>query len=161
MTHKLFGLAAAAAVSLSLLTGCPAEERTETTTTTTTTVSEAPASPAATALPSASASASTQTAVSPGASAPVAAPAASTPAGKATPAGHVDAKAIFSQKCAGCHGANGGGAVGPALSNVDARGDAHIKEFIVNGSPNKVMPAFGQQLKPEEVDALVTYVKTL
>lgn len=160
MTHKLFGLAAAAAVSLSLLTGCPAEERKETTTTTTTTT-ETALSPAATPLPSAAASASTQTAVSPGASAPVAAPVASVPAGKATPAGHVDAKAIFSQKCAGCHGANGGGAVGPALSNVDAKGDAHIKEFIVNGSPNKVMPAFGAQLKPEEVDALVTYVKTL
>lgn len=149
MTHQLFGLGAIAAVSLALLTGCPAEETSETTTTTTATT-ETSASPAATA-PVASPVAS-----------PLASPAATaTPGRKAVPETHVDAKAIFSQKCAGCHGANGGGAVGPALSNVDARGDAHIADYIVNGSPNKVMPAFGQQLKAEEVDALVTYVKTL
>ena len=83
------------------------------------------------------------------------------PGGSAeVPASHVDAKAIFSQKCSGCHGANGGGGMGPALSNVEAKGDEFIRMRIVEGSPEKGMPAF-KQLKPEEVDALVTYVKTL
>src|SRR5690606_7918336 len=122
-----------------LLTGCPAEETPETTSTTTT----------------------TETVASPAASAEAPPAASATPGRRVVPAAHVDAKAIFAQKCAGCHGANGGGSVGPALSNVDARGDADIADYIVNGSPNKVMPAFGQQLKAEEVDALVLYVKTL
>ena len=76
-------------------------------------------------------------------------------------AGGVDAKAIFSQKCAGCHGATGGGGMGPALGSVEAKGDEHIKKLIVEGSPTKGMPAFGPQLNAEEIDALVAYVKTL
>lgn len=86
-------------------------------------------------------------------------------AGAASPAAGtaVDAKAIFASKCAACHGANGGGGVGPNLANVEAKGDAHIKDLIVNGSPAKGMPAFGKQgmLTDAEIDALVSYVKTL
>jgi mono/diheme cytochrome c family protein len=139
MTHSLFRLAAATVAGLTLLTGCPAEERTETTTTTTTTENATPA---------------------PTAGSPSAPAGATSPAGSAIPASHVDAKAIFSQKCSGCHGANGGGSVGPALTNVEAKGDEHIKSYITNGSPNKVMPAF-KELGANEVEALVTYVKTL
>jgi mono/diheme cytochrome c family protein len=106
MKHPLFGMTAAVA-SLSLLTGCPAEEKKETS--------------------------STATA----------------------------SKAIFAQKCSGCHGANGGGGMGPALGNVEAKGDAFIKNRITNGSPEKGMPPFKDQLKPAEIDALVAYVKSL
>lgn len=144
MTHKLFGLAAAAAVSLSLLTGCPAEEKkNETTTTTTTTTEGSPA--AASAAPTAGTTAT----------------ASSAPANKMAAASTIDAKAIFAQKCSGCHGANGGGGMGPALGNVEAKGDAFIKNRITNGSPEKGMPPFGAQLKPAEIDALVQYVKSL
>lgn len=139
MKTKMFGLAAV--VSLALLTGCPSGEGEqtgstaspagETTTTTTTTTTETTSTDAA------------------------------SPAGEQHAAAGVDAKAIFSQKCAGCHGATGGGGMGPALGDVEAKGDAHIKNVITNGSPTKGMPAFGPQLKAEEIDALVAYVKTL
>ena len=75
----------------------------------------------------------------------------------------IDAKAIFSQKCAGCHGANGGGGMGPSLQHVAAKGDPFIRTRIMKGSATKGMPAFGDSgmLKAPEVDALVAYVKTL
>lgn len=130
---KTMTIGLAALMSLALLTGCPQGEGEQTGT----------ASPAA-----------TETAAT-GAS-----PAAEGAASPATTAA-VDASAIFSQKCAGCHGANGGGGMGPALQNVEAKGDEAIHDRIVNGSPDKGMPAFGSQLSDAEVDALVAYVKTL
>ena len=130
MKQSLFRVAAAASVSLMLLTGCPAEERQETgTTTETTTETTATGEAAAT--------------------------------GETTTAATVDAAAIYSQKCAGCHGANGGGGMGPALGAVEEKGDDHIRNLIVNGSPEKGMPAFGSQLSEAEVAAMVNHVKSL
>lgn len=89
---------------------------------------------------------------------------------------------VFAAKgCAGCHGATGGGGVGPALANGDAKitfpdEAAHI-EWVENGSvnrkgqpygdPNRAggqrvaksggMPAFKGQLTEEEIKAVVTY----
>lgn len=132
MKQSLFRVAAAASVSLMLLTGCPAEERQETgTPTETTATGEAP--------------------VATGESA----------ATGETTAATVDAAAIYSQKCAGCHGANGGGGMGPALGAVEEKGDDHIRNLIVNGSPEKGMPAFGSQLSEAEVAAMVNHVKSL
>jgi mono/diheme cytochrome c family protein len=167
MKLKMFGLAAAAAVSLSLLTGCPAEEKKETTTTTTTTTTEG-ASPVASADAAASPAASADaghgtTAVSPAASsAATAAPAAgaSAPAATQQAAAAGDGAAVFSKNnCAACHGAKGEGAVGPNLQNVEAKGDAHIRTTIENGKG--AMPAFKDQIKGAELDALVAYVKSL
>ena len=133
MKQSLFRVAAAASVSLMLLTGCPAEERQETgTTTETTATGEAP--------------------VATGESAAT---------GETTTASTVDAAAIYSQKCAGCHGANGGGGMGPALGAVEEKGDDHIRNLIVNGSPEKGMPAFGSQLSEAEIAAMVNHVKSL
>lgn len=174
MKHKLFGLAAAAAVGLTLLTGCPAEEKKETTTTTTTTETSAAPSAAAsgettttttttTGSPAATASAEAGASAAPSAaaSAGTTGAASAAPANKMAAAGNVDAKAIFAQKCSPCHGATGGGGMGPNLTNVEAKGDAFIKNRIENGSPAKGMPPFKGQLKPEEIDALVAYVKSL
>lgn len=71
------------------------------------------------------------------------------------------AGAMFSRKCAGCHGANGGGGLGPSLAGVEAKGDAEIRARIRDGSPTKGMPAFGTTIAPAELDALVEYVKGL
>lgn len=68
---------------------------------------------------------------------------------------------MFTQKCAGCHGANGGGGLGPSLAGVEAKGDAFIRERILDGSPTKGMPAFREILPTRDVDALVRYVKGL
>ncbi|MFP5501717.1 MAG: c-type cytochrome, partial [Candidatus Sericytochromatia bacterium] len=72
-----------------------------------------------------------------------------------------EAQAFFQSRCAACHGGEGQGGVGPALTGVDARGDAFIATMIRDGSPNKGMPAFGAQLSPEELANLVAYVKSL
>lgn len=68
---------------------------------------------------------------------------------------------MFTQKCAGCHGANGGGGLGPSLAGVEAKGDAFIRARILDGSPTKGMPAFRETLPARDVDALVRYVKGL
>jgi cytochrome c oxidase cbb3-type subunit III len=63
--------------------------------------------------------------------------------------------------CAGCHGAAGGGGIGPPLADDDwiyGGSDANIYATIVQGRPNG-MPAFG--LSGEAVWKLAAYVKSL
>jgi cytochrome c551 len=164
MNHLLFGLAAAAAVSLTLLTGCPAEEKKETTTTTTTTTTETSAAPAEGTMGAASPAASAEThAASPAATTPAsAAPAAgaSAPAATQKAAAAGDGAAVFTKNnCAACHGAKGEGAVGPNLTKVEAKGDDYIRTTILNGKG--AMPAFKGQIEGAQLDALVAYVKSL
>lgn len=62
--------------------------------------------------------------------------------------------ALFSDNCAGCHGAGGGGGSGPDIrgeDNVD-----RIKAQIESGGDG--MPAFSGQLTPDQIDALAQYV---
>ena len=104
--------------------------------------------------------------------------------------GPPDGSSIFANNCSSCHGATGGGGVGPKLAGgevtktfpdkyADGTTDgveAHI-DWVTNGSgPHKGqgygdparegglhiaatggMPAFGGQLSPEEIEAVVTY----
>lgn len=147
MSHRpsrIIAMAAASALGLALLAGCPAEEKkdtgaaspgTATTTTTTTTTTTASAAP--------------MTATSPAA-------ATTTSAGSLE-----EGKTLFAARCQACHGANGAGGMGPALGPVDAKGDAYIKNIITKGSPAKGMPAFEGQLKASEIDAVTAYVKSL
>jgi cytochrome c oxidase cbb3-type subunit III len=65
--------------------------------------------------------------------------------------------------CAGCHGAAGGGGIGPPLADDDwiyGGSDANIYATIVQGRPNG-MPAFGPMLSGEAVWKLAAYVKSL
>jgi cytochrome c oxidase cbb3-type subunit III len=70
----------------------------------------------------------------------------------------------FSQmNCIGCHAPNGGGGMGPALSNnIWIYGDspANIYLTIVQGRPNG-MPAFGELLPDEVVWDLVSYIESI
>lgn len=88
----------------------------------------------------------------------------------ATAASAQDAAALYKSKCVKCHGAAGKGD-GPAAKTMkltvgdltDAKrmsefSDARLTEIIVKGE--KKMPKY-DTLKPEEVSALVGYVKTL
>ncbi|MGV3576719.1 MAG: c-type cytochrome [Devosia sp.] len=65
---------------------------------------------------------------------------------------------IYVRRCQECHGAKGGGFVGPKLA-----GNQHLAnaEFVIrqitNGSAD--MPAFGKRLTPEELLAVGTYVR--
>ena len=69
---------------------------------------------------------------------------------------------LFRQHCGVCHLkpsiVNNG--FGPALSkdNVDGK-EAAVKEFIAKGTQR--MPGFQYTLQPTQVDAVVTYLKTV
>jgi mono/diheme cytochrome c family protein len=68
---------------------------------------------------------------------------------------------LFAQNCAGCHGAQAQGLVGPSLKiSKNARDAAFVKSQLENGSKDGQMPAF-KQLKPAELTLLVKYVNAL
>ncbi|HEU4708819.1 MAG TPA: c-type cytochrome [Methylophilaceae bacterium] len=65
--------------------------------------------------------------------------------------------------CSGCHAAQGGGGMGPPLSdNVWIYGNdpAQIYLTILQGRPNG-MPSFAKALPPNAIWQLVSYVETL
>ncbi len=92
-------------------------------------------------------------------------------------------RAVYEQHCASCHGANAEGA--PNWQEHDAHGelpapphnaeghtwlhsDADLYEMVNKGwrdpfnkSTRLTMPAFGGVLSPEQIRAVVTYLKTL
>jgi mono/diheme cytochrome c family protein len=79
-----------------------------------------------------------------------------------------DASSLFKSKCALCHAEDGSGnsPSGKALKARDLRSpetqtkpDAEIAEVIAKGR-NK-MPPFGQQLKPDQIQQLVVYIRRL
>jgi ubiquinol-cytochrome c reductase cytochrome b subunit len=68
---------------------------------------------------------------------------------------------IQSKQCRNCHSLGGeGGLRGPALDTVATRltGDQLIRQ-VIQGSGN--MPAYGKNLRPAEVTALVAFMETL
>src|SRR5690242_20347316 len=68
---------------------------------------------------------------------------------------------LQNKQCRNCHSlAGSGGQRGPALDGVGARltGDQLVRQVIQGGGN---MPAYGKNLKPAEVVALVAFMKTL
>jgi mono/diheme cytochrome c family protein len=70
---------------------------------------------------------------------------------------------IYAASCASCHGADGGGGIGPQLA-----GGAAVKRFpdvadqiafVTAGSG--AMPSFGGRLSPEQLRQVVEYTRTL
>jgi len=92
---------------------------------------------------------------------PAAAPAvAAVPATAAKP----DAKALFAEKCAMCHGADAKGGFGPNLTAAKyeyGKNREAIAMSITQGRGNGKMPAFDGQLKREEIFALADYLLSL
>ncbi len=65
--------------------------------------------------------------------------------------------------CAGCHGAKGGGAIGPPFRDADwIYGDdpASIFQSIQQGRPNG-MPAFGLKMADQDIWRIALYVRSL
>ena len=65
--------------------------------------------------------------------------------------------------CAGCHGPNGGGGIGPPFADADwIYGDQpeNIVQSILQGRPNG-MPAFGPKLPASEAWKIATFVQEL
>lgn len=79
-----------------------------------------------------------------------------------------DGQAVFKSKCIMCHGADGqanttmGRQVNAAnLLSADVRklSAEEMKQVVINGKGS--MPSFTDQLSPEEIAAVVGYVRTL
>ena len=70
---------------------------------------------------------------------------------------------LYSANCARCHGSDGGGGLGPQLSDgrvVDEFPDV-LDEIAVVTDGQGSMPAFGDRLSPTEIDGVVEYTRTL
>lgn len=66
---------------------------------------------------------------------------------------------VYAKSCLACHGAKGEGGIGKAIAGSPiATGDlnGHM-DSIVNGVPGTAMQAFGNQLNPIELAAVITY----
>jgi mono/diheme cytochrome c family protein len=84
------------------------------------------------------------------------------------PADKVDARGLFNENCARCHGENGraktfhGRLLGAQnLTDPDFQADTSDAQIIhaIKTGPS-VMPAFEKKLSSTEIDALATYVRS-
>jgi mono/diheme cytochrome c family protein len=69
---------------------------------------------------------------------------------------------VFAQSCGVCHlpPTLGAKTYGPALNKEAGGGDDDVmREFITNGTPR--MPAFKFYLKPDQVEAIISYMRTV
>lgn len=93
------------------------------------------------------------------------APAATAAAAPATdPAALIAAgKELYASHCAGCHGADGKGGIGPDLTSASYKfGRSHdeVLTSIREGRPGG-MPAFGNQLSGSQTEELVAFTLSL
>lgn len=73
-------------------------------------------------------------------------------------------KAIFVSNCAPCHAADGGGIVGPNLTDkywIHGGSPGDILKVISHGVPEKGMLAWASVLGPSKVEAAAAYVMSL
>lgn len=87
----------------------------------------------------------------------------SNPAGQSPEAVQRGMKYFISLNCVGCHAPNGGGGMGPALSNryfMYGSEPANIYLSIYQGRPNG-MPAWGMVLPGGVIWDLVSYVRSI
>lgn len=71
---------------------------------------------------------------------------------------------VYTKYCAACHAADGGGMIGPNLTdNAWLHGSSidSIHTVIAEGVLAKGMPAWGKMLSPEQVDQVTAYVWSL
>jgi mono/diheme cytochrome c family protein len=71
---------------------------------------------------------------------------------------------LFAASCARCHGVDGRGGKGPNLASEKRQAkwresDEKLVKKITNGG--LIMPSFKKKLKPEEIQAIADYVRTL
>ncbi len=80
----------------------------------------------------------------------------------ALPAFAQDGAATYKAKCAGCHGAEGQGKVGPALKGTSLT-DAQITDLLTKGDDAKKAPHKKalSGLSADDAKAVATFVKSL
>jgi cytochrome c6 len=76
--------------------------------------------------------------------------------------------ALYKQKCAACHGADGKGETSTgkarkvkdfASEEVKKMSDEDLSEAISKGKGK--MPAYGKSMKPDDIKALVAYIRSM
>ncbi len=84
----------------------------------------------------------------------------STPATPADPEAAAGAD-VYADNCASCHGGDGGGGVGPALADgaVVAAFPDPEEQIQVIAEGRDGMPAFGDQLDAEQIQAVTDYTR--
>lgn len=85
-------------------------------------------------------------------------------AGAANPAVLDLGAARFARTCASCHGEKAQGLIGPNLTDdrwIHGGNVEQIFQTVAKGWPAKGMPPWGRVVKPEELAALVAYVRSL
>ncbi|MCF2504771.1 c-type cytochrome [Dyadobacter sp. CY107] len=73
-------------------------------------------------------------------------------------------KAIFQEKCTACHGPDGGGSVGPNLTDgywLHGAGIKNLFKVIKYGVPEKGMISWEKQLSPTDIQKVASYVYSL
>lgn len=73
-------------------------------------------------------------------------------------------KTVFASRCALCHGADASGQVGPNLTDENwknVRTITDIANVIANGAASGAMPAWKNQLHPNEIVLTAAYVASL
>ena len=77
----------------------------------------------------------------------------------------VDAGATrFTRSCASCHGDQAQGLIGPNLTDDRWLHGGSVEQMfqtIAKGWPSKGMPPWGRTLKPDELAALVSYIRSV
>jgi cytochrome c oxidase cbb3-type subunit 3 len=80
------------------------------------------------------------------------------------PAKLAEGRATFASTCSPCHAADGGGNIGPNLTDrywIHGGRPMDVLRTVNTGVLEKGMPAWGQTLNPEQVIAVAAYVTTL
>lgn len=80
------------------------------------------------------------------------------------PATVAKGKATFGGSCAPCHRADGGGNIGPNLTDgywIHGAAPTDIFKTVSEGVPAKGMPTWGPQLGVERIEAVVAFVLSL
>lgn len=80
------------------------------------------------------------------------------------PAKRSQGKAVFETNCTPCHRSDGGGVIGPNLTDdywIHGGRPTQILHTITVGVLDKGMPAWGTVLKPDDVPAVTAYVMSL
>ena len=85
------------------------------------------------------------------------------PAGVVEAAAGIDGAALYGSNCAGCHGGDGSGGIGPRLSGgrMVARFPDAADQIAVVTAGRGGMPAFSGRLSNEEITAIVDYTRTV
>lgn len=71
---------------------------------------------------------------------------------------------VYQGKCASCHGAKGEGGIGPNLTDdnwIHGGTLVNIAGTITNGVGDKGMPPWGPLLKPEEIQSVTAFIRSI